>query len=524
VSGLLLVLLACAGPPAQEDGAATQPTLGPAVPAADLAGTAPPSAAGVPTVDQHQQHPPLPADNPAWEWEAGGFVPDFGWYGEHSWDDVRMRVAGHIAAAGRDLARLHAMEGDLAGCADAYDDLRARLQAIDSPDSGVARDIHVILVDGAARDAALCRALAEARAPDAEDDGLDALRARVLGLALRHDAGDVVDTDAAAIQAALQPFLAPRPDLDLDTFRDFDDRHRLRVALFDAWSSAEDPLSVTEPWGYWEPAELQRAALVLGLSAQALCQQGCADWTGRAGELLAGDPEAALAALEGAALTWPSQLAAALPRQDAVADFTVDGLGHLPTGDSLIDVGAEPGPRAIGTLERLGLDDPDHRAWLADQERHLDAALASAPEQVHAIVAEMTARIDAMGHGSRYYNIKQIRNEAVRQLARAGRPALARQILADNWPLHAQDWACPNREGILRALDGRLLMAAGDPDAAARLRASLAASAEFLDLVDRADRGETVGHHPPGIGPGGRGPQGPPGPPPGGSGPAGAPP
>ena len=39
-------------------------------------------------MDQGQQHPPLPADNPAWDWDAQSFVPDFGWYGEHNWTDV----------------------------------------------------------------------------------------------------------------------------------------------------------------------------------------------------------------------------------------------------------------------------------------------------------------------------------------------------------------------------------------------------------------------------------------------------
>ena len=55
-----------------------------------------------------QQHPPIPPDNPIWEWDAGGFVPDFGWYGEHNWDDVRMRAISHLSTAWRDLARISA--------------------------------------------------------------------------------------------------------------------------------------------------------------------------------------------------------------------------------------------------------------------------------------------------------------------------------------------------------------------------------------------------------------------------------
>ena len=58
-------------------------------------------------LDQGQKHPLFPADNPAWEWDAQSFVPDFGWYGEHSWTDVRMRVVGHMAMAYRDLVGSH---------------------------------------------------------------------------------------------------------------------------------------------------------------------------------------------------------------------------------------------------------------------------------------------------------------------------------------------------------------------------------------------------------------------------------
>ena len=61
-------------------------------------------------MDQGQQHPPLPADNPAWDWDAQSFVPDFGWYGEHSWTDVRMRVVGHMSMGYRDLARIHILQ------------------------------------------------------------------------------------------------------------------------------------------------------------------------------------------------------------------------------------------------------------------------------------------------------------------------------------------------------------------------------------------------------------------------------
>ena len=102
---VLALLLACG------DGGAPEPSGAPQ--------NGPPGAppGGGPQHDQGQKHPPLPADNPVWDWNAGGFVSDFGWYGEKSWDDVRMRVAGHLGVIGRDRARLAASQGDLQGAA-----------------------------------------------------------------------------------------------------------------------------------------------------------------------------------------------------------------------------------------------------------------------------------------------------------------------------------------------------------------------------------------------------------------------
>jgi len=79
-------------------------------------------------------------------------------------------------------------------------------------------------------------------------------------------------------------------------------------------------------------------------------------------------------------------------------------------------------------------------------------------------------------------------NEGVRVLARAGHYGLARQILAMNFPLHHQDWECPNREGILVALDGRLAALQGDQVAASRLAEARALSDAFLKQVDTADQ------------------------------------
>jgi hypothetical protein len=459
--------------------------------------------------DQNQQHPPLPTENPAWDWDAGGFVSDVGWYGEHSWADVRMRVAGHISAAGRDRARVLAQRGDLTQAATAYAELARELDAIPTPGSGIARRIVRPLQAAAHRDAVLLGALAVKTAPPAEGDGIAAARARYLGLALRHAKGEDVADDARALQSQLGPHLAVDSRLDIDAFDNFDDRHILRVALVDAYVEALDPLGLEERWGYWRPGEARRQALIIGLSAGLL---GGEDWAWK----LEGALEGTMPDVSGVpAIRWPSALAEALHEPDQAADFTVEELGWLPTGDSLIDTGGGPGPRAIGTLTRLGIDDPEHRERLTTWEQELDGLLGTQPADVPAAVARITDTLDAFGHGSRFYNIKQARNAAVRQLARAGHPDAALLVLRTNWPLHNQDWACPNRDGILLALEGRLLAEANQPDASLEvLERSLQASTDFLANVTAAERarpGEGPGQRPPmGPGPpGGKGPIGP---------------
>lgn len=493
LAGVLLLAACREEPPPRTD-----PTPGPPPPVGGQGGPAAPGPGSTGDL-------PIPADNPAWAWDAGGFVPSAAWYGEADWHDVRMRVVGHLGVATRDVARLRAQVGDLAGCAAAWDAWEARVAALPAPPpGGVAAQTRALWSSAAERDGALCAALARGEAPPVPTGAVAAPRARLLGLLLRHRDGaspDELAAEARRVQDLLLPALAPRADLDLDAFRHFDDRHRLRVALLAAALDSHDPLGMVDPWGYWEPAEAQRSALILGLVAGRL---GGLDWSPRAPSLVVGAAAAAVAGLDGDPLTWPTRLAQALVLPGQVPDFTATGLGALPTGDALIDVAAQPGPRAIGRLERLGLEDPTHRAWLEAQAHALDAALQADPEQVPATVAALLAHLDAYGHGSRYYNLKQARNEAVRQLARAGQPALARQVLAGSWPLHGQDWACPNREGILRTIDARLLAAQGESEAALdRYAEALAAADAFLAAVAAAEAGRQVGRSPPGSGPGG---------------------
>jgi tetratricopeptide (TPR) repeat protein len=322
-------------------------------------------------------------------------------------------------------------------------------------------------------------ALVEKRAP-AEGGGAYGVyggRARVLGLALRHDRGEDVAAEARAVLAGLERQTVPRKDLDLDAFRDFRERHRLRSALIDAYHDALDPIGLDERWGYWTAEEFRRQALLVGMAAKAL-----------AGEPLSVPPglTGSVPALEGIpAVRWPSVLAAALHSEDQRDDFGVTGLGALPTGDSLVDVAGWPGPRAIGRLTRLDMDDPAHRPRLEEAVRTLDAALAADPATVQPALDAFLAELDAHGHGSRYYNMKQARNEGVRVLARRGRPDLAARVLEGAFPLHKQDWACPNRAGILHVIEGRLRAEAGDrAGAEAAFARALEEADTFLAAVD----------------------------------------
>jgi hypothetical protein len=410
-------------------------------------------------------------------------VADPGWYGEPGWDEVRMRVAGHLSAAARDVAHLRAQRGDYAGAASIYAELSGLLEGIPAPAEGVAAEIETLLGGAARRDAALCEALAAGGPPPAAE-GLAGLRARALDLERRHAAGANVAPEARALQADLLPYLELRADLDLGAFRDFDDRHRLRVRLVQAALDAEDPLGLGQRWGYWEPTEIRRQALLIGLAAGEL---GGDPWEERAASLLVGDipprgPDP---------YARPTELARALRDPDQRPGFTAGELGRLPTGDSLVDVGGFPGPYAIGRLERRGLDDPEHLAWLTAQADALNAAITGDPAEALKLGRTAIAWLDQDPHDSRYYNVKQYRNALVRQLALAGRYDLALDALGDAWPLHHQDWACPDRAGILLVLRGRLQAEAGDPLASATLNLAVQKSQDFLRQVDDAEAGRS---------------------------------
>jgi hypothetical protein len=412
----------------------------------------------------------IPATNPALDAKTGHdpaaeFVPEPAFYGEHSWDDVRMRVIQHVAMAGRDLARLHAASGDFEQCSASYENLVRRLDAIPCS-SPTGEPIRQILAEAASRDQALCLALANGVDPPDPGSGVASLRARTLGLLRRAKAGEDVSTAAAELARSQRgasgdlSLLVPRNDLDLFAFTDFDQRHALRVRLVQAYADEVDPLFPTDPWGYREATEGPRQALALVVALEQMGEPG-----------------------QSVSLLGPSLLAGSSSGKGA---FSTAEMALLPTGDSSVDVAGFPGPRAIGTLERLSPDDAEWMAWLASQAGHL-AGLA--PAEVPAAIDEIEVAIRSRyPFSSSYYNAKQVRDTAIRVLARQGHAYEAALALRGFRPLHNQDWACPDRPAILSAIEGRLLLLAGDAEAQAVLERALSESDDFLARIAGAER------------------------------------
>lgn len=440
-------------------------------------------------LDHGQKHPPIPSDNPIWEWDAKGFVPDFGWYGEHSWADVRMRVMGHIATAGRDHARMAAQNNDLGEAALRYHRLTELLGSIPIPSSGHAHDLAMELKRAAKRDYQITMSLSKGVAPEENDTtGLDNIRIRYYGVAL-----DPSPEKALALQKELIPYLATDPSLNISDFSDFTERHSLRVRLFEAYSEALDPIGLSERWGYWTDTERTRQALCIGW---ALGKLGGNDWDEKLSEFQKrplSEPEFN----KYNSIYWPSLIAENLTSEDMHPNFDFEEFAWLPTGDSLIDVTGQPGPKAIGELMILGVNDQEYQQWL---NPHL-MAMKNSIEKNQPLLIELKRLMDALNeqynHGSLFYNTKQIRNAAVRQLARQGQFEEAYAAHQLNFPLHHQDWACPNRDGLLKALGGRLLAEANHKDADTELLSSIESSLTFLEKVSLAEKGQINGPKPP---------------------------
>ncbi|HCH66685.1 MAG: hypothetical protein CL927_04050 [Deltaproteobacteria bacterium] len=413
-----------------------------------------------PGLDQGQKSPPLPPELEIWDWDAGGFVGDPIWYGEHDWDGVRMRLMGHLAWLGRERARLVSRRGELDAARSEIVQAQRDLQrAAPRRRNGVAASLHRTLVHAMARDVAIFDSLRGTPVPIADD------AAAVIGSA-------IVRQDPSRLLARLES--AP-PALDIDEFQNFDERHKLRVKQWAAWGTIGDPIGLVPNWGYFNRRVWLRIHRGLVDRSQAIQATT--------------SPKATLVAL---ATTAPEE---AVP-------IEVDDLASLPTGDSLIDTVAAPGPRAIGRLWMMGDDDGAYMDWLAVLAEQLSGLADADPSGVVTAIRTAVAALNQHTHGSRFYNVKQLRNAGVRVLASRGHHAEAAKLLADQRPLHNQDWACPNRAGILRSLEARTAMASGDLEsAAAALEEASNLARTFLKNVAQAEQTPGHGLKPPGFGP-----------------------
>ena len=458
-------------------------------------------------MDQGQKHPPLPADNPAWDWDAQSFVPDFGWYGEHSWTDVRMRVVGHMAMAYRDLARVQLLNEDWSSAINSYTEMIQSLQSIDTASSKFAEQIRQVLLKSAQRDIQIIRALHTGSSfPEVSAESL--MHWRIEYWKLVQTQSHNLETINTIQQEIKTRFANPNVSA-IDDFDNFTDRHNLRTELFEAYTQSLDPLLPADlRWGYWRPAEIQRQANALLMSLERLKQEYEEPsstllpvpetwWIAENSTALSGVFYEKLSELHTQnPMFTPSYYSHRL--RDSQLDLSPDQLGRLPTGDSIIDVGGQPGPMGIGTLMKLDVSDPEHNAWLTDYGERLSKIIKTNPTEAVTLCKEAVATLDAYTHGSRFYNVKQFRNACTRQLARLGHYEEALNIFNDSFPLHHQDWACPNREGLLLVIVGRLEFSAGQFDTGIQtLRRSIDASKAFLENVNQAEQGSLTTPKPP---------------------------
>ena len=76
-----------------------------------------------------------------------------------------------------------------------------------------------------------------------------------------------------------------------------------------------------------------------------------------------------------------SQVTSPIDYEIQKLDLSPEQLGRLPTGDSIIDVGGQPGPMGIGTLMKLDVSDTDHNTWLTSYASRLSSAIQSNPKR-----------------------------------------------------------------------------------------------------------------------------------------------
>lgn len=405
--------------------------------------------------------PVIPASDPSWA-QMEGFLDDPAAYGLDDWGQVRAEVAAHVAVIGRDLARERVAAGDWAGCAAAYARAASAVDraltrgsrslgpptpaevkgttsgkaaaAAPGPGPSAVAPVRAALE----RDRRMCAAIAHHHAPDPPSAGIARLRALRMGAAAPEGSA-TPEQVAAEVRSGLAA-LGPGASV---------------AELRAAYADAVDPFVASDPWGTFGAPEVERqlAGALLALRAPEPA-----------------DPRSAAQLAAGALAAAPTPL-------------TALEMTGVPAADALVEVAGFPGVLGRGRLAMLGPDDAAHRAWLERKASEFEAVVAEAlPAAMAAVVADLETR----PYGSRYYNIRKSQYAALRALASSGHVREALEILGSLRPLRAQDWASVDRAAVLTAIEGRLLLVAGDSLAASTLEGALAEVAEFLGHV--ADR------------------------------------
>ena len=389
---IILWLLACGAPDSESDLTTSSNRTGPhRVGIADQAG---------------EKHPPIPANNPGWEHVSKAFKPTPHAYGEERWDDVSMRVIGHLSQATRDLARIEYAAGNTDAAIRLYEELAVKLSKLDLGEKGLSRKIRDLHRNAASYHAAIHRKKRGESIPQPDLLGHNST-ARWRAIA----------GEKKAVESE-----HPWTHLRIDAFDDFRDRHQLRLKLTEYWLDTVDPFDFSDPWGYWRPEVAEVTALA---------------WS--------------------STHTPQLQLEHTYPQH-----MTVEDIGRLPTGDSYVDTAGGAGPLSIGTLSVLGLNDDTHRARLEQWVAELNASALENPDGFVTKIKSYVEVFKSYKHGSRFYNIKQLINAGTRHLARTGHYREALTVFQLHRPLHKQDWLCPNREGIQLGIEGRLAALSGD--------------------------------------------------------------
>jgi len=378
-----------------------------------------------------EKNPPIPANDPVWANVSSDFKPVPMAYGEERWDDVSMRVFGHLAQATRDLARLDWQEGNANAAINRYRRLATRLGALKLDEPGASRSLRELHLRAANHHAAVLSQMAGLNVSEPEHLGPNSKQRWLRAM------GSTTETSGER----------PWQGLKIDGFVDFRDRHTLRLRMTEYWLDGVDPALFSDPWGYWRPAV-----------ADAVAKE------------MAGTPG--------------DDLERAFPTR-----LSVEDIGRLPTGDSYLDTAGGAGPMSIGTLAVLGMNDPVHGKRLEQWANALNKLVVSDAQKFVQAIETYKSELDEFQHGSRFYNIKQLINAGTRHLARAGHFNEALQVFKMHRPLHSQDWLCPNREGIQLGIEGRLMALGGDLTAArSTLERAHKESVDWLSTIKKAKK------------------------------------